>query len=194
MEDYVMAGRSIAVTVIFAAISVSGLFAQLPQPQTISFQGFLTDPGGAPITDTLQISVVMYDSTGGGVWSEDHPGVPILEGVFSIRLGSITSFESSNVRWNQYYELGISVGADPEMDPRTPLDSAPFVLSSGCEHYGLSPCGATCKNLSSDVQNCGSCGNACIGHDVCSGGICRCPPDMIQCEPGFCVPLGTFCP
>lgn len=38
---------------------------------------------------------------------------------------------------------------------------------------GLELCGSTCVNTGSDAENCGSCGNACTGGQVCSGGQCR---------------------
>jgi hypothetical protein len=59
-------------------------------------------------------------------------------------------------------------------------------------------CEGTCTDISSDAQNCGQCGNACMGSDACSAGVCggtsMCPPGLIECggcydvsnDPEFC--------
>jgi hypothetical protein len=47
-------------------------------------------------------------------------------------------------------------------------------------------CGTSCSNLSGDVANCGSCGNACAPDQFCAGGAC------LPCSPvcgGACVDL-----
>lgn len=51
---------------------------------------------------------------------------------------------------------------------------------SGC-------CGGTCTDLSSDRNNCGSCGKVCPPTQVCSGGQCGCPPGRTKLCNGTCV-------
>jgi hypothetical protein len=49
-------------------------------------------------------------------------------------------------------------------------------------------CGTSCSNLSGDVANCGSCGNACAPDQFCAGGAC------LPCSPvcgGACVDLAA---
>ena len=41
-----------------------------------------------------------------------------------------------------------------------------------CE-TGLTDCGGTCKNLTNDYFNCGSCGTVCGPYEVCCGGRCE---------------------
>jgi hypothetical protein len=66
---------------------------------------------------------------------------------------------------------------------------------------GLTNCGGTvpplpdCKNLQTDTENCGECGNRCWFGYICVDGICKpriCPPGYIETYPGGpCVPLYT---
>ena len=97
-------------SVLFFALSISfQASAQSSQPQTISFQGFLSDSGGSALTDTLSIVFALYDSTDASVWTETHPTVGVIDGVFLVRLGSMTPFQ---LLWNQPYELGVAVAGD----------------------------------------------------------------------------------
>lgn len=43
--------------------------------------------------------------------------------------------------------------------------------SGGC-NAGLTNCGGTCRDLTSDSASCGVCGNVCLGSAACSSGIC----------------------
>lgn len=55
---------------------------------------------------------------------------------------------------------------------------------------GICPAGADtccnrgCVDTETDEANCGSCGNACAGGEVCTGGVCRCTP--ASCPSGCC--------
>ncbi|MBW2260342.1 MAG: hypothetical protein JRG91_00095 [Deltaproteobacteria bacterium] len=48
---------------------------------------------------------------------------------------------------------------------------------------GLECCGGFCENLQTDPENCGACGNACVGSQICQEGVCV----GASCEP----PCGT---
>jgi hypothetical protein len=50
-------------------------------------------------------------------------------------------------------------------------------------------CNGECKNLQSDKENCGTCGNRCADNFICSKGKC-CPNGRINCS-GVCVNLRT---
>jgi hypothetical protein len=67
---------------------------------------------------------------------------------------------------------------------------------------GLSKCGATCKDLSSDPGNCGQCGKQCQGIMVCVNGACTCPEGSSDCggtcrdlevDPRNCGSCGNVC-
>lgn len=62
-------------------------------------------------------------------------------------------------------------------------------------HGGLWCCGGRCSDTSSDIDNCGACGNACTGGESCQytsgGGVgCRCRDSETECT-GTCADLQT---
>ncbi|TPW13343.1 MAG: hypothetical protein FD129_1293 [bacterium] len=98
-------------------------------PNTISYQGLLTDGAGTPVPDgpyDLTLKLYTVPSGGGVLWSETQSGVPVVTGIFSIELGSVAGL---TLPFDQPYWLGVSIGIDPELVPRTPLTSAPYALN-----------------------------------------------------------------
>jgi len=59
-------------------------------------------------------------------------------------------------------------------------------VSSACETCG----GTACVDLQTDMQHCGTCGEACGGDAVCVEGGCACPGDLLACDSG-CVDLDS---
>ncbi|MFC2085745.1 tail fiber domain-containing protein [Bacteroidota bacterium] len=114
--------RSLLVAVLaFISIS-SSVFAQAPDP--LSFQGFVTTPGGAPINNGgIAMTFKLYEGAT-EIWSETHTSVAIAGGVFKVLLGSVIPLDS--VRFNRPLSLGIKVGTDPEISPRTPLAATAY--------------------------------------------------------------------
>ena len=109
---------------IAAGLSMDDARAQ-GAPDSVSFQGFVTDPSGTPLDTTVGMTFKLYkDAT--AVWEEEQPAVVVTDGVLNVLLGSVTPLDG--VAFNQSIDLGIKVGADPEINPRTPLASAPFAL------------------------------------------------------------------
>ena len=100
-------------------------------PNLIPFQGRLTDNNGDPIDGNVSILFSIYDVETAGIalWSETL-AVDVTEGLFSVILGSITPLDedkfNSADRW-----IGISVGTDSEMSPRTRIAAVPYALQSG---------------------------------------------------------------
>ncbi|GEM_PF-1087270 len=96
-------------------------------PSLMNYQGWLTDAEGTPVTGTYSIVFTIYDDpvAGNVKWQESQSGVVVTDGSFNVMLGSITALTetafSSQDRW-----LGIKVGADPEMTPRTHLVTVPY--------------------------------------------------------------------
>ena len=99
-------------------------------PKIINYQGWLTDSLGTPIDTTVAMTFSIYDSDLGGFskWSETHSSVTVTGGVFSVLLGMGTppmpiedSVFNQPERW-----LGITIGAAPEIKPRTRLASVPY--------------------------------------------------------------------
>lgn len=99
-------------------------------PETISFQALL-DSAGTPLSGAHDLTFAIYDTSAAGaaIWTETHPGVVILEGVGTVLLGGITSL--AGVPFDKALWLGVSVGAGPELSPRTALASAPYAFVAG---------------------------------------------------------------
>jgi len=58
-------------------------------PNNISYQGYLTDPAGAPVDATLSITFNIYSvsTSGTPLWS-DTQSVAVSKGLFSVELGA----------------------------------------------------------------------------------------------------------
>ena len=70
----------IALIAILAHGPVS--LAQTPPPDSLSFQGFLTDAGGDALNDTVNITTKLYKGAT-SVYTQDHVGVVVSGGVFN---------------------------------------------------------------------------------------------------------------
>lgn len=60
---------------------------------------------------------------------------------------------------------------------------------------GKRSCAGTCVDVSTDLDNCGQCGQRCHGEEVCTSGNCQCPSDRAVCG-DLCVDARTdafFC-
>lgn len=97
-------------------------------PRTMNYQGTLTDNTGLPVADgNYTLTFRLWDASVGGtnVWTEAQ-SVAVSGGVFNAILGIVTplgvDFE------NQLY-LGVQVGVDPELAPRTPITSVPSAFN-----------------------------------------------------------------
>src|SRR3989304_10317497 len=90
-------------------------------PQLINFQGQLKNLSGSPLAnDTLSVEFKIYDAavSGNVKWSEIDTIVTDAGGTFTILLGQKNPIPDSvfndSLRW-----LGIKVGSDPEISPRS---------------------------------------------------------------------------
>ena len=102
--------------------------AEVPQP--INYQGRLAGTDGIPVADgSYNIVFTIYDhptlTAGHDIWTSGTQSVPVADGLFSYNLGSNVDFPpnltADSSRW-----LGIKVGGDPEINPRTKLTTVPF--------------------------------------------------------------------
>ena len=77
-----------AVILVFALSNQSNAAV----PQLLSYQGFLTDGGGIPLSGTFQIAFTIYDDpvAGSTIWTENQPAVTVTAGSFIVLLGSAT--------------------------------------------------------------------------------------------------------
>ncbi|MBK8128125.1 MAG: hypothetical protein IPK53_04025 [bacterium] len=102
-------------------------------PQLVNYQGSLTYSTGSPMDTTVTMTFHLYDGATGGaelLWSEVQPVVVVQKGLFNSVLGSVTALEDSVLKSTELW-LGIAVGGDPEMMPRTKIQSVPYALRAG---------------------------------------------------------------
>jgi hypothetical protein len=125
------AGLVPAAIFIAALATFSVSFAAAPK--FINYKATLTRPDGSPVPDsTYSMHFAIYrDETGGTeLWFEDH-AVSTKSGDFHVKLGSINQLADSVFADSLRY-LGIKVGDDIEMAPRTVIGSVPWALNA---HY-----------------------------------------------------------
>lgn len=106
------------------------LFAEIPQ--LLNYQGRLLDTAGDPVVEgTYAITFSIYDADVEGtvLWTETHPAVLVSDGLFNILLGSVTPLPNAVFNDVTRY-LGITVGSDAELAPRTRLISSPYAFHS----------------------------------------------------------------
>jgi len=111
--------------------------AQATAPSTMSYQGRLTDGAGTNVPDgPYAVTFKLYDAATGGalLWTETQASVAVTGGLFSVVLGSTTPLA---VPFDRQYWLGITVAADPEMTPRTPLTSVPYAMATRTSMPGI---------------------------------------------------------
>ena len=104
---------------------------QAAVPNTINYQGYLTDASGVPINATTNITFRAYNVDTGGtdLWNETD-SIVISDGKFSTQLGDGTAFPASLFDGTTLY-LGIEVETDGEMSPRKALDTTPYAFKAG---------------------------------------------------------------
>jgi hypothetical protein len=100
-------------------------------PQTIYYQGVLTDALGNPITGDTSLSFYIYSEATGGVaiWGETQSVTLDSDGLFSVALGSVLPlhpllFDGVN-RW-----LSVRIAGE-EILPRTKFMSVPYAFNGG---------------------------------------------------------------
>jgi hypothetical protein len=119
-------------------------------PPHVNYQGYLTDDAGNSLDTTVSMTFTIYDGpdeSAFALWTENHAGVTIVDGIFSVLLEGLSpNFFTGNNRW-----LGVAVGADTEMSPRHPLSSVPYAYRVGTID------GAAGGDITGDVAISGKC-------------------------------------
>jgi hypothetical protein len=97
-------------------------------PQTINYQGYLTDSSGTPINGIVQMTFSIYDVETGGtpLWSETQ-SVTVNNGIYNVNLGAVNPI---NLLFDTQYYLGIQVETDAEMTPRQPFTSVGYAFTA----------------------------------------------------------------
>ena len=98
-------------------------------PQTMSYQGVLTDADENPVADgSYDLAFTLYDAAadGNALWTETQ-SVDVSDGLFNVILGSTNPL---NLDFDMPYWLGIAVGEGSELSPRTELTSSAYSLNA----------------------------------------------------------------
>lgn len=120
-------------SVLFVVLLLFSLTLSAEVPNTFNYQGRLTDPSGEPVADdNYLIKFIIYDNLTGGteLWNSNYQLIEVSSGVFSYNLGSDIPLPAGIFSDTNRY-LGIVVGTDPEISPRTRLISTPYAFSAG---------------------------------------------------------------
>lgn len=99
-------------------------------PGVIPIQGILTDDAGTPLDANVAVTFTLYDASDAQLFQETKSVTPEA-GFFSVQLGDgALPLDLTIFRDNANVELGIQVGADPEMTPRLAFGSVPYAVNA----------------------------------------------------------------
>lgn len=114
---------------LFTLLVILLPFYLFAQPNTITYQGVLTDDSGTLINGNQSITFSLYDSAtdGNQLWTENHDPVAVNNGLFQVELGSQTEFGVLNFAQNMW--LQINVGATP-LTPRVKFNASGYALAA----------------------------------------------------------------
>ncbi len=116
-------------TVFIILFAFTDIFSQ-GIPETINYQGILTDAAGVVVPDgDYNITFKLYDAASGGseLWNETK-SVAVADGIINTELGSATPIPLpifSDAAW-----LGITIESGSELTPRIALTSVPYSFIS----------------------------------------------------------------
>ncbi|MBI2440209.1 MAG: tail fiber domain-containing protein, partial [Lentisphaerae bacterium] len=129
---------------IMATIAIAQVRNVTDVPRFIDFQGYLKNPGGGPVNATVNLTFRIFDNadgTGTARWTENHLGVVVDDGLFTVFLGSIDpvgnplkvgvdddfdfTVNGASNRW-----LQVVVDGDP-LVPLQPFLSVPYAFLAG---------------------------------------------------------------
>lgn len=126
-----MQNRKTMTIVLVTAFLVHAALAEVPQ--MINYQGRLTDNTGAPVADgPYQVKFKIYGSAAGfdSLWWSGFQTVQVANGLFDYKLGSMAPLPNDLFSTDTTRYLGITVGADPEITPRSRLLTVPYAFNA----------------------------------------------------------------
>ncbi len=97
-------------------------------PLVVSYQGLLTDSAGMPVNGTAAFEFRIFAAATGGtsLWTETQPSVQIVDGVYTVQLGSVAALPVALFDGSDRY---LEVTANGElMTPRQRMTSVPYAL------------------------------------------------------------------
>lgn len=119
--------RHLVILTVLTSFALSGaMHAQLPN--TLAFQGRINHQStGAGVQGNTKMTFRLYNTATGGpaLWTEVRPAVPVNKGLFKVELGTLTLFPATLFDGKKLF-LGMQVGNDPEMTPRSAITSQAY--------------------------------------------------------------------
>lgn len=126
--------RRILTSSLLFILLLSGFAQSAAVPNSVSYQGRLTTASNTPVADgPYLVKFVIYNAAAGGtaLWDAGFQTVTTVDGLFTVQLGASpmpilpTNLFSDTLRF-----LGITVGTDPELTPRSRLITVPYAFQS----------------------------------------------------------------
>lgn len=117
----------IIINVILMCMALN-VYAQVPQ--TMSYQGVLTDTEGNIVPDreyTLTFRLYSSPDNSALLWEENQQNISVQSGLFNVILGSITPLD---LPFDQPYYFAISINDGGELSPRIELTAAAYSLNA----------------------------------------------------------------
>lgn len=120
--------------IVSLVLTVTLAFSALAEvPNQMSYQGRLTDPAGDPVSDgTYSILFRIWDAgkDGTALWSSGIRQIEVQSGLFSYNLGDTIKIDPALFQSNPDLWVGVKVGFDPELFPRTKLTSVGYAYEA----------------------------------------------------------------
>jgi hypothetical protein len=100
-------------------------------PSVMSYQGYLSDATGQPISGTVGLNFRIYDADTGGtlLWEETHSTVLLSAGYFAVALGSSGSPLTPGLFSGQPRYLQVTVDSNEPL-PRQRLGAVPYAFAA----------------------------------------------------------------
>ena len=118
----------IILSAVVALLLLGAGAANAQVPTRVPFQGLLLDSGGAPLNASVDLDFELFDAVAAGssLWQESHLGVIVVDGVYSVDLGTTTPLTQSVLAGGSAF-LEITVGGEV-LVPRQQFMSVPYAL------------------------------------------------------------------
>ena len=126
-----MRSRILSFVYLMLVLQLCPVMAQAQTaPAMISFQGRLTDTLNNPLSGSHTVTFSIYNVLAGGsaLWSETQTGVQVVNGAFSVQLGSVNPVTNAAFGAAAAY-LEINVDGTT-LSPREQLVSVPYAFNS----------------------------------------------------------------
>jgi len=124
-------------------------------PRIINYQGRLTDSVGETVADgSYQVRFKIYGSEfdNDSLWGSGPQTVHVKNGLFNYLLGSNNPISSVFFGPGSEYFLGITIGSDLELIPRTPIASTAFAWHSHTSDTAIIAQAISCYHCVSTEQ------------------------------------------